>query len=100
MKLILTRHGETIENKEGSLQGHLPGRLSETGKEQARKLALRLKDEKIDAIYSSDLVRTVDTAREIAKHHNSIPLHFVPKLRETRSWNFIRKKRKRCRLQR
>ena len=45
MKLIITRHGETIENTEGIIQGHLHGTLSKLGKEQARKVAERLKKE-------------------------------------------------------
>ena len=82
MKLILTRHGETEENIAGIMQGHLPGKLSEEGIEQAKKLAARLKTEKIDCIYSSDLARAADTAREIAKHHPSVPIYFVKDLRE------------------
>lgn len=82
MKLIITRHGETEENKAGIIQGHLPGHLSETGIEQAKKVALRLKDEKIDFIYSSDLARASDTAKEIAKFHPNIPIEFVKDLRE------------------
>jgi len=82
MKLILTRHGETIENQKKIVQGILPGHLSENGKEQARKLALRLKDEKIDAIYSSDLKRAVDTAKEIAKYHKNSDFFIVKELRE------------------
>ena len=35
--------------------------LTKVGIEQARKLALRLKDEKIDAAYVSDLDRAKDT---------------------------------------
>jgi len=82
MKLILVRHGETEENKKGILQGHLPGKLTELGRDQAKKLALRLKDEKIDAIFSSDLARASDTTREIAKYHPNVPLFFVEELRE------------------
>ncbi len=82
MKLIITRHGETEENKEGIMQGHLPGKLSVTGINQAKKVALRLKDEKIDFIYSSDLARASDTATEIAKHHPNITIKFVEDLRE------------------
>jgi len=96
MKLILTRHGETEENKNKILQGHLPGKLSELGKEQAKKVALRLKDENIDVIYSSDLARAADTAKEIATYHKNIPIHFVEELREKdlgeytgKSWNEI-----------
>ena len=82
MKLILTRHGETEENKRGILQGHLPGNLSKEGKEQAKKVALRLKNEKIDAVYSSDLKRAKDTAKEILKFHKNITVHYVKELRE------------------
>ncbi len=42
MKIILTRHGRTVENDAGILQGHLSGTLNDTGKEQARRLAERL----------------------------------------------------------
>jgi len=82
MKLIITRHGETEENKIGKLQGHLPGQLSELGKEQARKVAERLKDEKIDYIYSSDLARAADTAKEIVKYHPNTPIQFTQEMRE------------------
>jgi len=70
MKLILTRHGETIENQKGIMQGHLPGHLSKQGVEQAKKLALRLKHNEIDAIYSSDLKRALNTAQIITSKHN------------------------------
>ncbi len=83
MKLILTRHGETIENQKKIMQGHLPGHLSKRGIEQAKKLALRLKHKKIDVIYSSDLKRASDTAKEIARYHKKIPINFVQELRET-----------------
>lgn len=82
MKLIITRHGETEENKAGIIQGHLPGKLSVDGINQARKVALRLKGEKIDFIYSSDLARTSDTAKEIAKFHPNTPIEFIEDLRE------------------
>ncbi len=82
MKLTIVRHGETIENKAGIRQGHLPGRLSEEGIEQARKVAIRLKDEKIDIVYSSDLSRAIDTAKEILKYHDKVPVFYVQELRE------------------
>jgi probable phosphoglycerate mutase len=82
MKLIITRHGETEENKLGIFQGHLPGKLSPLGIEQAKKLAQILKEEKIDFIYSSDLTRSSDTAKEIAKFLANIPIKFVKELRE------------------
>lgn len=83
MRLILTRHGETEENKAGIIQGHLPGRLSKLGILQAKKVAKRLKDEEFDVIYSSDLARAVDTAKEVHKFHSHVPINFVKELRET-----------------
>jgi len=83
MRIILTRHGETVENKAGICQGQIiQGKLTEEGIEQAKKVALRLKAEKIDAIYSSDLARAADTAREIAKFHPNAPFHLIKELRE------------------
>ena len=82
MKLIITRHGETIENINKIHQGHTHGTLSEKGIEQAKKLALRLKDEKIDFIYSSDLKRASDTAKEIIKYHPNLKLQLDERLRE------------------
>jgi len=82
MKITIVRHGETIENKEKILQGHLPGRLTDLGRKQAKRLAERLKDEKIDIIFSSDLARASDTTKEIAKFHPKVPIYFVKELRE------------------
>ncbi|MBN1645608.1 histidine phosphatase family protein [Candidatus Woesearchaeota archaeon] len=82
MKLILVRHGETIENREGIMQGHLPGKLTPRGIRNAKLLAIRLKDEKIDCIYSSDLARAADTTKEIIRFHPNVPVKFVKELRE------------------
>jgi len=82
MKLILTRHGETIENIQNILQGQTQGTLSPTGKKQAKQLAKRLKNEKIDYIFSSDLKRVKDTTKEIIKYHPNTKVDFVKELRE------------------
>jgi len=82
MRLIITRHGETLENQQGIMQGHIPGILSKEGIIQAQKLAKRLSTEKIDVIYSSDLARGADTAREIAKYHPHLKIKLVQELRE------------------
>jgi len=82
MRLILTRHGETMDNKKGISQGHLLGKLSAEGKRQIKKVAARLRKENISCIYSSDLARAFDTAKFIAKHHKKAPLIPVKELRE------------------
>ena len=94
MKLILTRHGETEENIVGIIQGHMPGKLSKEGINQAKRLAERLKNEKISAIYSSDLERAADTAKEIAKFHPNTPLIFTEKLRERNHGSLTGKNKK------
>jgi broad specificity phosphatase PhoE len=82
MRLIVVRHGETIENQQGICQGQLDGILSQKGLQQVRLTADRLQNEKIDTIFSSDLKRAVDTAREIHKYHSNKPLVFDRRLRE------------------
>ncbi|MBN2881830.1 histidine phosphatase family protein [Candidatus Woesearchaeota archaeon] len=82
MKLIITRHGETLENINKICQGQTEGTLSENGIEQAKKLALRLKDTKIDAIYSSSLRRTIDTSKEILKFHPQLKLNLDKRIME------------------
>lgn len=93
MILILTRHGETEENLAGIFQGQLHGTLSQKGKDQAKKLALRLKNEKIDIIYSSDLRRSIHTAKAIGYFHPDTPLEFTPELRERHAGEFQGKKK-------
>ncbi|MFH1802398.1 MAG: histidine phosphatase family protein [archaeon] len=82
MRLILTRHGETIDNLKKICQGQNDGPLSEKGIDQAKKLALRFKDRKIDAIYSSELRRTINTAKEILKYHPNLNLNIDKRISE------------------
>ena len=71
MRLILIRHGETAWNREKKVQGVSDISLNETGVRQAHRLALSLKDEKINAIYTSPLKRAYDTARIIGQFHGA-----------------------------
>lgn len=82
MKLILVRHGETIENQMGICQGQMDGTLSEIGLYQAKRVAEHLKTEQIDAIYSSDLKRAIDTAAEIVRFFPNIPYYKDKRIRE------------------
>ena len=56
MELIIVRHGETIWNREGRVQGFSDIDLNDTGVHQARQLALSLKATPISAIYSLSLI--------------------------------------------
>lgn len=71
MRLFLVRHGETYANVARQLDTAYPGAdLTETGHAQARELAHRLERRLERAgpagIYTSDLVRTQQTARPLA----------------------------------
>lgn len=82
MRLIIVRHGETVENQKGITQGHIGGTLSKKGLTQAKLLAKRLSDMKIDIILTSDLKRSKDTAKIIAKFHQKSKFVEDKRLRE------------------
>ena len=74
IRIFLVRHGETHWNLTHRFQGRMDVPLNQEGKNQARALALTLKEEPLLAIYSSPLVRAVETARFIKEFHLSTPL--------------------------
>jgi len=64
LKIFLIRHAQSSHNKTGIAQGSdIDSELSEEGLEQAKKLAKRLQNENIIAIYCSDLKRSFGTAK-------------------------------------
>lgn len=63
----MIRHGFSVANDQKKFAGHSDFVLTELGRLQAEKCAEALKNERIDAVYSSDLSRAYDTARPIAK---------------------------------
>ena len=65
-EMILIRHGETIWNAEGRIQGQGDGPLTERGVAQARAVARRLQEEEFTTLYGSHLGRVIETARHIA----------------------------------
>lgn len=66
-KLYLVRHGQSAGNAEGRFGGHSATPLSKLGFQQAKLTAQTLAKEKINAIYTSDLLRTAQTAEPLAK---------------------------------
>jgi broad specificity phosphatase PhoE len=80
-RLLLVRHGETDWNAEGRLQGQTDRPLSDFGRRQARQLAEDLADEKLEAIYASDLSRARETA-EIVGERLGLPVALDADLRE------------------
>ena len=61
-RLCIVRHGETHWNTERRIQGHLDIELNVNGLGQAEATARGIADHEFSALYSSDLMRTVQTA--------------------------------------
>jgi probable phosphoglycerate mutase len=66
MKLICIRHGETVYNLEGRIQGQADSHLSPLGRCQCEAAAEALADEPIDVIVASPLARAMESARILA----------------------------------
>jgi len=75
-RICIIRHGETDWNQEGRIQGQIDISLNDTGKAQALAMAFNAAHHRFSAIYSSDLKRTMETARALAERegHEVIPM--------------------------
>jgi broad specificity phosphatase PhoE len=65
-RVLLIRHGQSQGNSERRFGGHTATPLSELGRAQAEATARALPAEGVTAIYSSDLLRAVQTAEPLA----------------------------------
>lgn len=66
-RLLLIRHAQSAGNAEGRFGGHSSTPLSDLGQQQAIVTAEALAAERVDAVYSSDLTRAVQTAEPLAE---------------------------------
>ena len=66
-RVLLIRHGQSQGNAEQRFGGHSATPLSERGRREAEATARALETEQITAIYSSDLLRAVETAIPLAE---------------------------------
>jgi probable phosphoglycerate mutase len=66
-RFIVVRHGETAWNVLHRIQGHRDSPLTTNGIAQAEAIALRLAEERFDALVASDLGRAYQTAERIAE---------------------------------
>ena len=79
--LIIIRHGETEWNRVGRIQGHTDSALTTDGIAQAEACAVRLKDDEIHRVISSDLGRAQHTAT-LLNAHLQRPVQYHAALRE------------------
>jgi broad specificity phosphatase PhoE len=80
-RIFLIRHGSTQLTAEDRFAGATEVDLSDDGREQARRLAVRLADDAISAVYTSPMRRTMATAELVAAPHGLTPA-VRPGLRE------------------
>ena len=69
-EILIERHGQSLGNVAHVFLGHTDLDLSELGYRQAELCAEHFANEKIDAIYSSDLLRAYNTAAPHARIRN------------------------------
>lgn len=90
-RLIFVRHAEAEGNIGRVFHGWTDGEITTKGHIQAQRVADRLKDEKIDVLYSSSLKRTLQTAQYISRIKN-LPIIRTDKLKEINGgdWEGVR----------
>lgn len=79
--IYLIRHAQADGNLYRRCQAWYDGLITNTGYKQIEALEQRFRNTHFDAVYSSDLFRTMTTAKAIYKSHN-LPLNTDSELRE------------------
>lgn len=80
--IYLIRHAEAEGNLYRRAHGQYDSNVTPLGRRQIALLAERLRGVAIDAVYSSDLIRTQTTASAVLKHHPGLTIQTLPQLRE------------------
>lgn len=80
-RILLIRHAQAEGNLYRRIQGRYDSLITRLGKKQIELLRERLLTEQIDAVYSSDLRRAMETAAAAAEPRG-LEIHPVPGLRE------------------
>lgn len=91
--LYLVRHGESVYNAEGRVQGQSDIPLSPQGEKQSEAVAQALASVPVTAVYSSPLLRARQTAERIAAIHG-LPIQFDDRLKELHAGIFQGKLRR------
>ena len=85
MTIYFMRHGETYLNYYHRMQGWSNAPLTGRGKIDVRRSGRGLADVAFDAVYTSDLSRTIETANIVLdenKHADKLVLNTLPEFRE------------------
>ena len=77
MVLVVLRHGQSVWNSENRFTGFVDVELSKKGRNEASYAGKLLNSIKFDHIFSSDLMRTIETAEIVAKKTNYKNMFFI-----------------------
>lgn len=80
-QIYLIRHAEAEGNLYRRMHGQYNSGVTELGRLQIEALGDRFSDIPLDAVYASDLCRTMETAAVLCRR-KQLPLHTEPRLRE------------------
>lgn len=88
VRIVYETHAPSTDNELGVATGWNEGQLSQQGRHQAKLLRERRRDDGIQAVFTSDLWRAVETVA-IAFVNMKIPTYFDSRLRECNygDWN-------------
>jgi broad specificity phosphatase PhoE len=73
-RVLLIRHGATTSTADDRFAGSSNVELSDAGRQEAARLSRRLSSARIDACFSSDMQRAIDTASIVVAPHNLAPV--------------------------
>jgi broad specificity phosphatase PhoE len=79
--IYIVRHGETLNNVNAVVQGQTDSKLTEAGIDQAKIFGQEFKNIHLDAVFSSDLGRAMNTA-ELIKLNRELAINTTKLLRE------------------
>ena len=68
--IYLFRHGMSNYNKEQKFTGWIDAKLAKEGIENAKRVAEKLKNKKIEVAYHSSLSRSRDTLKHVLEYHS------------------------------
>jgi len=69
LHIYIFRHGQTYYNRDKRFTGWIDSKLTSLGKKQAKIIADKLKNKKIDVAYQTSLSRSKNTLKHVLKYH-------------------------------
>ena len=69
LKIYLFRHGQTTFNRDKKFTGLIDSKLTDQGKNHAKKISQKLKNKKFEVAIHTKLSRSKDTLKQVLSYH-------------------------------